>query len=114
MAYKNKCQQEFTYLFLSRSKIFQVPNGNSTVWRNIEPRLRGEEAPDLSLRAELGLEAGREDILGLLSLDHRHVLIHRVFKNNYRFPFRRIEISEGSNQISFVVLKTLLKVPMTR
>ena len=91
-----------------------MPNGNSTVWRNVEPRLRREEAPDLSLRAELGLETGREDVLGLLSLDHRHVLIHRVFKNNYRIPFRRIEISEGNYQIYFVVLKTHLKVIMTR
>ena len=91
-----------------------MPDCNGTIWRDVEPSLRGEKAPYLPFRAELGLKASREDSLGLLILDYRHVLIHEVLKNNYGFSSRRNVISEGIHQKLLVVLKTLQRVSMLR
>ena len=91
-----------------------MPNRDSAVRRNIEPCLRGEKAPDLSLRVELGLKAGGEHILGLLLLDHRHILIHEILIFNNKISIRRIEISMRAIEILFEMIKTLQKVSMTR
>ena len=69
-----------TYLLLAGGQILQVPYGDGAIWRDVQPRLRGEEAPDLALGVELGLEAGGEDVMGLLILDQRHMLTHDDFR----------------------------------
>ena len=90
-----------------------MPDGDGTIRRNVEPRLRGEKAPHLPFGAELGRKAGGEDILGLMPLVHRHILIHEIFIFNNKISIRRFEISEGINQKHAKILKTRQKVPMT-
>jgi hypothetical protein len=65
-----------TYLLKTRGQVFHVPDGHCCIGWEVDLRLGGEEAPDLSLGTALGGKAGGENHLGGVHDLHRRVRAH--------------------------------------